>query len=213
MNLRLLVVDDHPVVREGLKIALAPLGIEVIEAATPDETFLQIAQIPCDAILIDVRLGTFDGFELLTALRKQACKIPMIMFSVHDHPLFLAHAEKLGAAGFVLKNSPPQVYADTVHTALKHANGKAFTREQLLRMNSAQNVPRLGVEFDAPLTMREVEVLTLVAAGQTNKLIAENLAISSETVKEHVQNILTKIGVVDRTQAVYWGVKNKVIPT
>jgi DNA-binding NarL/FixJ family response regulator len=78
-------------------------------------------------------------------------------------------------------------------------------------MNSAQNVARLGVEYDAPLTMREVEILNLIGNGQTNKKIADNLDISSETVKEHVQNILFKIGVVDRTQAVYWALKNGVL--
>ena len=132
------------------------------------------------------------------------------MMANHDNPHFISRASIHGAKCYLLKDSPIEKFAEVLRAA---AAGEAtFNREELRRAAGALTTPRLGPEHDVPLTFRECEVLVHMGDGLTNKLIGERLGISYETVKEHVQHILQKIGVVDRTQAVYWGLRNGVIP-
>ena len=127
------------------------------------------------------------------------------MLSAFDNPAYVARAVALGASGYLLKGCT----RDELLTAIrKAATGESiFTREELRRVTGALATPRITGDIEVDLTQREGEVLRQMAYGLTNKVIAEALHISYETVKEHVQHVLRKIGVVDRTQAAVWAVR------
>ncbi len=116
---------------------------------------------------------------------------------------------RLGAAGYLLKGASREELLAGIRKAASGEN--AWSREELRRITGALATPRLAADVDVPLTQRESEVLRLLAMGMTNKEIAQSLHISYETVKEHVQHILRKLGVSDRTQAAVWAVRKKLV--
>jgi DNA-binding NarL/FixJ family response regulator len=126
------------------------------------------------------------------------------MLTTYDNPTYVARAVALGASGYVLKGSNRDKLIDTIRLAAR--GEQAWSREDLRRVSGAGSA-RINSDLEAPLTPRETEVLAQLAHGLTNKEIALALEISTETVKEHVQNILKKIGVTDRTQAAVWSVR------
>jgi DNA-binding NarL/FixJ family response regulator len=210
MRVRILVVDDHPVVRAGLRYSLADHGIDVVGEADSGEGLLKMLDgLKFDVVLLDVRLPSLNGLDALARLKDSHPRIPVVMMTGYDNPSFVFRAIHLGAAGYVTKDAPLVRHAEVVHAAARGEN--TFTREDLRRVTGALATPRLGPEHDIPLTLRECEVLRLLGDGMTNKQIADRMRLSYETVKEHVQHILQKIGVVDRTQAVYWGLRCGVI--
>lgn len=211
MPVRLLVADDHPVVRAGLREGLTQYDISIVGEAEDGLSLLTlVGAIPCDLALLDIRLPGIDGLEILARLRNQHPGLPVVLMTGYDNPSFVYRAITLGAAGYLTKSASLAKYAEILRTA---ANGTStFTRDDLRRVTGALATPRLGPEYEVPLTNRECEVLVRLGEGLTNKQVAERMKISYETVKEHVQHILQKIGVVDRTQAVYWGLRNGVIP-
>lgn len=211
MSVRILVADDHPVVRAGLRVGLTTFGIEVVgEAGSGEELLGLVGDDSCDVVLLDVRLPGLNGLDTLARLKADHPKLPVVMFTGYHNPNFVFRAMDLGAAGYCTKDASFARQAEILKAA---ANGETtFTRDDMRRVTGALATPRLGPEHDVPLTIRECEVLKLLGEGLTNKQIAERMKISYETVKEHVQHILQKIGVVDRTQAVYWGLRSGVIP-
>jgi DNA-binding NarL/FixJ family response regulator len=131
------------------------------------------------------------------------------MFSSYDNPTYIARAVALGAAGYLVKNASREEIIAGIRRA---ANGESlWSREGLRRISGALATPRAPAELDAPLTKRESEVLKQLALGLSNKEIAQALDISYETVKEHVQHILRKLAVADRTQAAVWAVRKGLV--
>ena len=211
MPVRILVADDHPVVRAGLRVGLLSHDIEVVGEAESGEVMLALVHaVACDVALIDIRLPVLDGLETLAQIRTSLPKLPVVVMTGYDNPNFVFRAMNLGASGYLTKDVPLARHAEVLHKAA--AGGSSFTRDDLRRVTGALATPRLGPEHEIPLTHRECEVLCFLGDGLTNKKIAERMSISYETVKEHVQHILQKIGVVDRTQAVYWGLRRGIIP-
>lgn len=210
MPIRLLVADDHEVVRNGMKALLADTEITVVdEARTGEEAARLASKGQCDVVLLDIRMPEGDGLNALGRIKLDQPELPIVMFSAYDNPTYVARAVALGAAGFVLKSEPKKKLVQTIKTA---AEGKsAWTRDELRRVTGALATPRLASDVEVPLTQRESEVLRQLAYGLTNKEIAQTLQISYETVKEHVQHILRKIGVSDRTQAAVWAVRKGLV--
>jgi DNA-binding NarL/FixJ family response regulator len=210
MALQVIVADDHPMIRAGVKSALAAYDIEVSGETDSESQLLELLdQSTFHVVLLDVRLRPADGFAVLKNLRTRYPQLPVVMFSGYSHPNFVAQAHHLGALGFIPKGASAEKYAEVIRAA---ANRQAsYSVEELRRIHGAYSSQRLNEDYDAALTRREVEILAFMAEGNTNKKIAERLAISSETVKEHVQHVLQKIGVSDRTQAVYWGITHGVL--
>jgi DNA-binding NarL/FixJ family response regulator len=135
--------------------------------------------------------------------------MPILMLSTFDNPTYIARSVALGASGYLLKGCTRDQLIKAIHTA---ASGEsAWTRDELRRVTGALATPRLAADVEVPLTQRESEVLRQLAYGLTNKEIAQALHISYETVKEHVQHILRKIGVSDRTQAAVWAVRKQLV--
>jgi DNA-binding NarL/FixJ family response regulator len=212
VSLQVCVTDDHLLVRAGLKVMLGNHDIHVaLEAASGDELLRQIEALgTCDVVMLDIRMPGRDGFQTLSALKSHFPRLPVVFFTGHENPHYYSQAMALGAAGLIPKSATAEKIAQVVKLA---ATGeKSFTREDARRVSGALATPRLGIEHEVPLTNRECEVLRHMSGGLTNQVIAQQMGISYETVKEHVQHILQKIGVVDRTQAVYWGLRTGVIP-
>jgi DNA-binding NarL/FixJ family response regulator len=205
-KIRLLVADDHEVLRSGVKAMLVGTEIKVIaEVPTGKAAVKYVLEQEMDVVLLDVRMPDGDGVTALGRIKLDNPDLPMLMFSGYDNPTYVARAVALGASGYLLKGCARD---ELVNAIRKVAAGESiFTRDALRRVTGALVAPRLTADVEVPLTQREGEVLRQLADGLKNKQIAEVLHISSETVKEHVQHTFRKIGVRDRTQAAVWAVR------
>lgn len=210
MPIRLLIADDHVVIRAGMRTLLANVrDIEIVGEATDGDEAIQMARrYRPDVMMLDVRMPALDGLGVLSQLRNEFPTLAVVMFSSYDNPTYIARAVALGAAGYLVKNADQ----DEIVAAIRRvATGDMlWSREGLRRVAGALAPPRTTLDFDAPLTRRESEVLRQLALGLSNKEIAQALEISYETVKEHVQHILRKLGVADRTQAAVWAVRKGI---
>jgi DNA-binding NarL/FixJ family response regulator len=207
MTVRLLIADDHVVVRAGLKSLLADVqDVQIVAEATNGEEAVRLARRHRpDVIMLDVRMPGADGLAVLGQLRTELPDAAVVMFSSYDNPTYIARAVALGAAGYLVKSASRDEIVAAVRQAA--AGEVLWSREGLRRVTGALSTPRAPTEIDAPLTKRESEVLRQLALGLSNKEIAQALDISYETVKEHVQHILRKLAVADRTQAAVWAVR------
>jgi DNA-binding NarL/FixJ family response regulator len=207
MSIRMLIADDHEVVRAGLKSLLADIrDIQVVAEAANGEDAVRLAlRHRPQVVVMDVRMAGVDGLAALGRLRQDLPTLPVPMFSSYDNPTYVARAVALGAAGYLVKSASRD---EIVAAIRKAASGELlWSRDHLRRASQAPPAPRGPSDSDAALTKRENEVLKQLALGLSNKEIAQALDISYETVKEHVQHILRKLGVADRTQAAVWAVR------
>lgn len=192
--IRLLIVDDHPVVREGLTaIFAAARDLQVVAEAGNAEDALRAYGIhKPDVVLMDLRLPRIDGTTAVTMLREQDPRARIIMLSSQEGDGDIARALKAGAMGFVLKRMPTR---DLIAAIRGAAAG---------HVSMAPEVARQLGQYAAhdPLSDRELDVLTRIARGQSNKQVGDDLGITESTVKNHVKNILAKLSAGDRTQAV-----------
>ena len=210
MGIKLLTVDDHEVVLLGLRIATQGTEIDIIgEVSSATDAIKSVGQRLPDVVLMDIRMEGGDGLNTLGRLKLDYPDLPIVIFSAYDNPTYIARAVALGAAGFVLKNATREKLREAIRKAA--SGDSAWTRDELRRVTGALAAPRLTGDIEVPLTQRESEVLRQMALGLTNKEIAKMLGISYETVKEHVQHILRKIGVTDRTQAAVWAVRKNLV--
>jgi DNA-binding NarL/FixJ family response regulator len=209
-TIKLLIADDHEVVRSGIKSLVAGSEIEVVaEAGTADDAVRLAEERHPDVVLLDIRMPDNDGLNALSRIKLVRTDLPVLMLSTYDNPTYVARAVALGACGYLLKG----LTRDELLAAIRRvaAGGDAWTREELRRVTGALATPRVAADVEAPLTQRESEVLRQLAFGLTNKEIAQALGISYETVKEHVQHVLRKVGVSDRTQAAVWAVRKGLV--
>ena len=209
-KIRVLIADDHEVVRSGLKTLLGDSDVEVIaEVASGEEAVAYALKNEVDVVLMDIRMQPGDGLTALGRIKLDKPDMPVLMLSTFDNPTYIARSVALGASGYLLKGCSRDELLAAIRTA---ASGEsAWTRDELRRVTGALATPRLAADVEVPLTQRESEVLRQLAYGLTNKEIAQALHISYETVKEHVQHILRKIGVSDRTQAAVWAVRKQLV--
>jgi DNA-binding NarL/FixJ family response regulator len=210
MSIKLLIADDHEAVRAGLKSMLQGSDIKIAAEATSGDAAIRAAlKHKPDVVLLDVRMSDGDGLAALGRIKLERPEMPVLMFSAFDNPTYIARAVALGASGYVLKGATKDKLIDAIKKTAK--GDTIWAREELRRVTGALATPRLASDVDVPLTKRESEVLKQLAKGYTNKQIADELDISYETVKEHVQHILRKIGVTDRTQAAVWSVRKGLV--
>ncbi len=209
MSIKLLVVDDHQVVRTGLASLLQDSDITIVaEAASGEEAIEATREHAPDVILMDIRMPGRDGLAALETIRKESPNARVVMLSTYDNPTYVARSVALGASDYVLKGSP----RETLVTAIRNAAaGDAPADDSVLNRIKGAMAKRGDRSDDIPLTNRELQVLRHVALGLSNREIGNSLGISIETVKEHVQNILRKISVTDRTQAAVWAVKRSLV--
>jgi DNA-binding NarL/FixJ family response regulator len=211
MTIRLLLADDHDLLKLGFRTLLADhQDVEIVaELSSGEEAFRAVAVFDPDLVVLDVRMAGGDGLNCLGRLKLEYPDLPVLMISTYDNPTYVARAVALGASGYLLKSSSGKEIVEAIRTVA--AGETAWKRDALRRMTGALATPRLNVDVEVPLTQRESEVLQQMAQGLTNKEIAQVLEISYETVKEHVQHVLRKVGVADRTQAAVWAVRNGLV--
>jgi DNA-binding NarL/FixJ family response regulator len=210
MAISILIADDHEVVRAGLRSMLQGTDIRIVAEADNGTTALKLTlKHKPNLVLLDVRMPEIDGLSCLARIKLDLPNIPVIMFSSYDNPTYAARAVALGAAGYLSKSASKKEIVEAIRVAA--SGDTTWTREELRRVTGALATPRVGANVEVPLTKRENEVLKQLAFGLTNKEIAQALGISYETVKEHVQHILRKVGVSDRTQAAVWAVRKELV--
>lgn len=200
--IRILVADDHPVVRDGLVAILSTQpDFEVVgEAGTGLEAIERALQTQPEVMLLDLEMPEADGVEVLRQLQAANLPVRVIVFTAFDTDERILGAVQAGAQGYLLKGAPRQELFQAVRVV--HAGGSLLqpvVASKLLRHVSQPNRHSAAAN---DLTLREVEVLHLLAQGRLNKEIAAQLVISERTVKFHVSSIMGKLGAGNRTEAV-----------
>lgn len=196
--IRVLVADDHAIVREGIRHVLeAAPGISVVaEAGTGTEALAQVRAHEPDVALLDITMPEKSGIEVAAALRSLAPSVAVLMLSMHDEGEYVLEAFRVGARGYVLKDATPAEMRDAVRAV--HAGKTFFSPAVAARLTEglrhARERERRQAAFEQ-LTGREREVLTGIAEGQTNKEIAARLGISPRTVESHRERLMRKLGI------------------
>jgi DNA-binding NarL/FixJ family response regulator len=207
--IRLLVVDDHLMVREGLRSMLSGEEIEIVgEAATGSEAVRVAADLCPEVVLLDLELPDVDGLTVLRQLKEIAPLLPVLVVTMHDNPSLVRRAVRAGAVGYVLKGIGR---AELLASVRAVRNGESVLDPGLLRaVVEADEAPERTTA--APLLSRvELDLLRLVADGMTNREIGQRLRFSQATVKKYVQRILEKLDVSDRTQAAVEAVRRGLL--
>lgn len=204
--IRLVLVDDHPVVRAGLRALLAGrAGLEVVgEAADAASAEQIVRQTRPDVVLMDLNLGTGPGGAAVTATLRSLPKPPhVLILTTYDTDADILAAIDAGAAGYLLKDSPPaELYRAVVGTA---------RGETVLAPAVAARLVRRATATTPTVTVREVEILELLAQGLANKEMARRLLVSEATVKSHLAHIYGKLGVDNRAAAVAAAIERRII--
>ncbi|QDS96323.1 Response regulator protein VraR [Roseimaritima multifibrata] len=208
---KLLIVDDHEVVRVGLRELLQADDYEIVGAVGSVAEAVELSNsVQPDLILLDVRMVEVDGIAGIALLREVCPEARYVMISSYENPTYVARSVALGASDYVLKGDS----RDELLLALRHASLQVTPPAEGMFGKVRDTMRKSGMSTDdpeLPLTAREMQVLRHVALGLSNKEIALSLQISVETVKEHVQNILRKWSVSDRTDAAVQAVKLGVV--
>jgi NarL family two-component system response regulator LiaR len=208
--IRLLIVDDHKVVRQGLRFLLQhEADIEIVgEAADGEQAVALVRQHVPAVVLLDLLMPKMDGLAALRAIKEISPSTQVIILTSHQGDDELFDAIKAGALSYVLKTAGVDVVVESVRAAARGESllDPSVAAKVLEEMRRAQG--RDGVD---PLSRREVEVLSELARGRSNKEIARELSIGEETVKTHVSNILSKLHLADRTQAAIYGLRKRLV--
>ncbi len=209
-KVKVLVADDHEVVRSGLASLLKDSEVDIVgEAANGDDAVAKAIKLQPDVVLLDIRMPGTDGLTALERIRVEAPDSRVVMLSTYDNPTYVARSVALGASDYVLKGSSRKELIAAITAAAK---GDAPSKTgELRRVKGSMERRHNAADEDSPLTNREAQVLRHIALGLSNREIGRSLGISIETVKEHVQNILRKIAVSDRTQAAVWAVRKGLV--
>lgn len=202
-RIRILGVDDHPLLREGIAaiITSQPDMVLVSQAANGAEAIQQYREHRPDVTLMDLRLPDLNGIDVMIAIRVEFPEARIIMLTTFEGDVEIQRALEAGARGYLLKNMPPSELAQVIRQV--HAGKKRIPPEI-----AAQLAEHMS---DDNLTAREVEVLQQIAGGNRNRDIGDLLHISEETVKVHIKHIMDKLGAKDRTQAIAIAVRRGII--
>ena len=209
--IRVLIADDHKMVREGLRRILEFDGeIQVIdEADNGEECIKKIRSSKPDIVLLDINMPVMNGIEALQEIRKKKLKTKVIILTVHNEIEYLLRAVDIGIDGYVLKDSDAH---ELIRAVTSVYEGDKFIQPSLIPLLNSKLIARnLDAERLEQLSKREIEVLKLVAVGMFNKKIGVELGISERTVKNHLSSIFKKIDSSDRTQAAVFAIRNGLV--
>jgi two-component system NarL family response regulator len=201
--IKVLTVDDHPLLREGIAAVLAnQVDLVVVgEASNGYEAVERCRALAPDIVLMDLEMPQMGGIEAIVAIRTALPQTHIIVLTAHGSDAEILRALKAGAAGYLLKDGLRKELVETIRRV--HAGHRGISPAVAQRIVEHQT--------DDALTERELGVLMSVAAGNSNKIVADKLSISEETVKSHMRSILSKLGANDRTHAVTIAVKRGLI--
>jgi len=204
---KVLLVDDHTLVRKGLAQVLQGCvdGADVTEAGSADEALEILRVTPHDVALVDIRMPGRDGIELLKEIRTTWPSLPVIILTSYDNGEYVKTALTEGAAGYLLKDASPEDLAQAILVALSGSGNVLSPRAVRNLFEGAAGAehadPRDSALPDAGLTRRESDVLNFLASGASNREISRQLFLSEKTVKAHLAAVFRKLGVSNRTQA------------
>jgi len=209
-----MVVDDHPVVREGLRAMLSnEQDIKVIaEASSGEEAIEKVNQLEPDVVLTDIRMPGMNGIQVTQRIKAARPSTAVIVLTMYDSEMYVVEALRAGAAGYLVKDSSRELLCHAINAV---ADGGTMVRSSLLRqaIQGLLQIPRQLPEGQADsvvterFTARELDVVRLVTQGYANREIASELNLAEVTVKKHVQSIIGKLGVSDRTHAAIMAVR------
>lgn len=206
MSIRVLVVDDQSLMRRALQLLLTDQpGVEVVgDAATGAEAIGLTEELQPDVVLMDMIMPGMDGVETTKELCDRHSKLRVLILSVDDDQEYIIQAMRHGAAGYILKNTPPEELAFAIHAVYRgYTHLGPGLGEKMIAMMPERSPEDHATDL-AKLTPREQEITQLIAQGASNKEIAEQLFISPKTVKNHISSILSRLNLRDRTQIAIW---------
>ncbi|HET9919408.1 MAG TPA: response regulator transcription factor [Ktedonobacteraceae bacterium] len=207
MTIRILIADDHNVVRQGLRMFLGlDPELEVVGEATNGAEAVQLAQqLKPDVVLMDILMPVMDGIAATAAIRRELPETEVLAVTSVLEDASVVGAVRAGAIGYLLKDTEADALCQAIKAAA--AGQVQLTPRAAARLMQAVSAP----ESPEELTERENDVLRLLAQGQSNKQIARSLSIAEKTVKTHVSNILSKLGVQSRTQATLYAIRTGLV--
>jgi two-component system response regulator DegU len=212
LSIRLLLVDDHRMLREGLRRSLTDEGFDVVgEADNGEAAITAVGDLLPDVVLMDVTMPEMDGVEAAGHIKERHPEVPVVMLTMHADQDVIARALAAGAVGYLVKDCSTDEIANALRDA---ASGNTVVSTDLANAMLAE-VRRIdpvpAEESDRIVTKREVEVLQLIADGCSTQEVAESLFISQKTVKNHLASIYQKLDARDRTQAVLQAVRMGIV--
>jgi Response regulator containing a CheY-like receiver domain and an HTH DNA-binding domain len=221
MPIRIMIADDHALLRQGIKnvLELEPDLTIVAEAGDGEETVRLAGEVQPDVVLLDINMPRMNGLEATKRIKVISQDIKVIVLTIHDDESYVLELVKAGAAGYLLKDIEPGMLVKAIRTVYE---GESFIYPTLAKklfgeISRLEGQRKTGTATllqhgrEERLTLRELEVLQLIAKGLSNHEIAQQLFLSEKTVKNHLTNIFRKIDVADRTQAVLYAIKNKIV--
>ena len=211
MAIRIMITDDHSMIREGLKNLLELEGdIEVVaEAENGIECLDKLDDVNPDVLLLDINMPKMNGLEVLQNLKERKSKVKVLVLTVHNETEYLMKAVDIGINGYVLKDSESSELKKAICAI---AEGENYIQPSLIPALNNKMIEKNEDELKIDsLTKREVQVLKELAVGKFNRDIAKEMEISERTVKNHISSIFKKLDVTDRTQAAVFAIKNNLI--
>ena len=214
MKTKLLLVDDHAVVRSGLRMLLeGEQDVEIVgEAGTASEAINAISSLKPDVILMDIGLPDMSGIDAAREVKRLWPNIAVVALTIHEDQEYFFNMLQAGASGYVPKRAAPEELLTAIRVA---ASGGVYLYPSLAKLLVKDFLlneePNGGVESRNNLTPREQEVLTLLADGDSNNTIAEKLSISPKTVARHRENIMRKLNLHSRTELVKYAIRKGII--
>jgi DNA-binding NarL/FixJ family response regulator len=214
-SIKVMLVDDHEVVLEGLiRILEKQGGIQIVSVAgSAEEALEKLERFPPDVIVVDIQLPGMNGIELIKRIKKSHPEIEARTLTVFDDEQFARQAIKAGAIGYVIKDAAKDELVKAVRSAAKGETliSTSVARKLIDEMTEPAAKKKKKAEGFEGLSQREVDVIKLMAKGHNNRQIADLLYISEHTVKVHIRNIFRKIDVTDRTNAVLWAIDRGLV--
>ncbi|MGF7184491.1 DNA-binding NarL/FixJ family response regulator [Desulfitispora alkaliphila] len=213
-KIRVVIVDDHILIRQGLRkiLELDPV-IQVIDEAGDGQGAINVARdTDCEVMLMDINMPGINGIEATKVIKRECPQVKIVALTVHDDEEYISELIKAGVSGYLLKDINPDKLIDTIKKVVKGESviHPSITSKLLLEFNRMAEIKEEKNKFE-DLTKREIQVLRLIAQGQTNKQIGKDLYISEKTVKNHITSIFRKLQVDDRTQAALCAIKAKLV--
>ncbi len=213
-RIKIVLADDHGLVRKGIREYLeTDPRIEIVGEATDGEQALELVRaLKPDVILLDVQMPRRNGIEVARQVRLEKLRCGILIVSAYNDDPYVMSALQAGANGYVLKTAAPSELVSAVHDVYA---GKLVLDSSLthaVAQHAANTALTRGITPAAEVTLREIEVLRLIARGHTNKAIAVQLAISDRTVQGHIANIFDKLAAHSRTEAVMVSIRLGLIP-
>lgn len=209
-QIKVLIADDHALIRQGLKSLLSfdPAITVVAEAEEGKSIVPMLKNYNPDILLMDINMPGMTGIEVLSQIKSNAMKIKIIFLTVEDNQKIIMKAIEIGADGYVLKGSPPQELIEAVKSVY---HGENYIDKSLVSVLFEKVVHRSeGQKYFRELTDREMEILLYISKGLSNKEIGEKLFLSEKTIKNNATRIFRKIGVNDRVQATIFAIENEL---